>query len=167
MTTFRLVKTLSLLVALVIVASGVSRSAALAQSPPNIGVNAKLAIDSVKRGRAVRGTVTMEIPSGFHVNSNRPLEKFLIATQLKIEAPKGIRVGAVIYPRAVLRNFKFSKNRVSVYEGRATMSFTVMVPANFPTGISELKGHLRFQSCNDEVCFPPQTREVSLWLKVQ
>ena len=167
MTTFRLVKTLSLLVALVIVASGVSRSAALAQSPPNIGVNAKLAIDSVKRGRAVRGTVTMEIPSGFHVNSNRPLEKFLIATQLKIEAPKGIRVGAVIYPRAVLRNFKFSKNRVSVYEGRATMRFTVMVPANFPTGTSELKGHLRFQSCNDEVCFPPQTREVSLWLKAQ
>src|SRR5438128_9705474 len=98
MSTFRLVKTLSLLVALVIVASGVSRSAALAQSPPNIGVNAKLAVDSVKRGRAVRGTVTMEIPSGFHVNSSRPLEKFLIATQLKIEAPKGIRVGAIIYP---------------------------------------------------------------------
>ncbi len=137
------------------------------QSAPNIAVNSALAADKVQRGRTVQATVVMDIPSGFHVNSSRPLEKFLIATQLKIEAPKGIRVGAVIYPRAVLRNFKFSKNRVSVYEGRATMRFTVMVPANFPTGTSELKGHLRFQSCNDEVCFPPQTREVSLWLKVQ
>ena len=137
------------------------------QSAPNIAVTSALAADKVRRGRTVQATVVMDIPSGFHVNSSRPLEKFLIATQLKIEAPKGIRVGAVIYPRAVLRNFKFSKNRVSVYEGRATMRFTVMVPANFPTGTSELKGHLRFQSCNDEVCFPPQTREVSLWLKVQ
>ncbi len=137
------------------------------QSAPNIKVTAALAADKVQRGRTVQGTVVMDIPSGFHVNSSRPLEKFLIATQLKIETPKGFRVGAVIYPRAVLRNFRFSKNRVSVYEGRATMRFSVMVPANFPSGASELKGYLRFQSCNDEVCFPPQTRDVSLSLKVE
>ena len=43
----------------------------------------------------MKGTVVMEIPSGYHTNSNRPLEKFLIATQLQIEAPQGIRVGPV------------------------------------------------------------------------
>jgi DsbC/DsbD-like thiol-disulfide interchange protein len=137
------------------------------QSAPNSAVSAALSTDKVQRGRSVQGTVVMDIPSGFHVNSSRPLEKFLIATQLKIEAPKGIRVGLVIYPRAVLRNFKFSRSRVSVYEGRATMRFSVTVPTNFPTGTSELKGHLRFQSCNDEVCFPPQTRDVSLLLTIK
>ena len=115
----------------------------------------------------MQATVVMDIPSGFHVNSNRPLEKFLIPTQLKIDAPKGLRLGPVSYPRAVQRNFKFSKNRVSVYEGRATMRFNVTVPANFSTGSTELKAHLRYQSCNDEVCFPPQSRDVSLWLNVQ
>jgi DsbC/DsbD-like thiol-disulfide interchange protein len=139
----------------------------LPQSAPNIGVTAALSTAKVQRGRAVQATVVMDIPSGFHVNSNRPLEKFLIPTQLKIETPKGVRVSAVSYPRAVLRNFKFSKNRVSVYEGRATMRFSVTVPASFPSGTSEMKAHLRYQSCNDEVCFPPQTRDVSLWLNVQ
>ncbi len=115
----------------------------------------------------MQATVVMDIPSGFHVNSNRPLEKFLIATQLKIDAPKGVRLSPIGYPRAVLRTFKFSKNRVSVYEGRATMRFNVNVPANFPTGNTELKAHLRYQSCNDEVCFPPQSRDFSLWLNVQ
>jgi DsbC/DsbD-like thiol-disulfide interchange protein len=95
------------------------------------------------------------------------LEKFLIPTQLRIDATKGIRVSPVSYPRPVLRNFKFSKSKVSVYEGRATMRFSVMVPANFSSGTTELKAHLRYQSCNDEVCFPPQTRDVSLWLNVQ
>jgi hypothetical protein len=136
------------------------------QSAPNIGVTGKVSADSVKRGRNVRGTVVMDIPSGYHVNSSRPLEKFLIATQLQIEAPNGIRVGPVLYPRAVLRNFKFSKTRVSVYEGRAVMSFNATVPANAATGPLELKGRLRYQSCNDDFCFPPRTQEVSLRLTV-
>jgi DsbC/DsbD-like thiol-disulfide interchange protein len=137
------------------------------QSAPNIAVTAALSAQKVQRGRTVQATVVMDIPAGFHVNSNRPLEKFLIPTQLKIETPKGIRVSAVSYPRAVLRTFKFSKNRVSVCEGRATMRFSVTVPASFPSGTSEMKAHLSYQSCNDEVCFPPQSRDVSLWLNVQ
>ncbi len=139
----------------------------LPQSAPNILIAAAFSSDKVQRGRSAQGTVVMDIPSGFHVNSNRPLEKFLIPTQLKIETQNGLRTGAVSYPRPVLRNFKFSKNRVSVYEGRATMRFNVTVPANFSPGTTEVKAHLRYQSCNDEVCFPPQSRDVSLWLKVQ
>lgn len=139
----------------------------LPQSAPNIGVTAASSAQKVQRGRTVQATVVMDIPLGFHVNSNRPLEKFLIPTQLKIDVPKGVRLGPVSYPRAVLRNFKFSKNRVSVYEGRATMRFNVTVPATFSTGSTELKAHLRYQSCNGEVCFPPQSRDVSLWLNVQ
>jgi thiol:disulfide interchange protein DsbD len=108
----------------------------------------------------------MDIPAGFHVNSSRPLEKFLVPTQLQVEAPKGIRVGPVTYPRAVLRSFKFSKNKVSVYEGRATMRFNVTVPAGYSQGSAELKARLRYQSCNEESCFPPQTKEVSLSLAI-
>jgi DsbC/DsbD-like thiol-disulfide interchange protein len=137
------------------------------QSAPNIDVNASLSANKAQRGRSVQSTVTMDIPSGYHVNSSRPLERFLIPTELKVEAPRGFRVGPVIYPRAVLRNFKFSKNKVSVYEGRATMRFNVTVPRTAPTGSTELKLRLRFQSCNDEVCFPPQTRELKLWLNVE
>jgi thiol:disulfide interchange protein DsbD len=109
----------------------------------------------------------MDIPSGYHVNSNRPLEKFLIATQLQIEAPNGIRVGPIMYPRALLRSLKFSKNKVSVFEGRTTMRFNVTVPRDFSGNNAELKARLRFQSCNDDTCFPPQTREVKMSLNVE
>ena len=156
-----------LLLIILLVAPAAFLATPAPQSAPNINVTAAASPDKVRRGQTVRATVVMDIPSGFHVNSNQPLEKFLIPTSLKIESPKGMRVGPVSYPRAVLRNFKFSKNRVSVYEGRATMRFSITVPANFSTGSTELKTHLRYQSCNDEVCFPPQSRDVSLWLNVQ
>jgi DsbC/DsbD-like thiol-disulfide interchange protein len=137
------------------------------QSAPNIVVTGSLTAKELRRGRSARGLVVMEIPSGFHVHSNRPLEKFLIATQLQIEGAKGVRVSSVIYPRAHMRNLKFSKNRVSVYEGRAEMRFNVTVPASFGADSTELKARLRYQSCNDELCFPPQTREITIPVNIK
>jgi DsbC/DsbD-like thiol-disulfide interchange protein len=137
------------------------------QSAPDIGLSARLASNKVRKGGIVQGTVTMDIPSGYHVNSNRPLEKFLIASQLQIEAPKGMRVGSVVYPRPILRKLKFSKSKVSVFEGRAVIRFSVTIPPSFPSRTVELKGHLRYQACNDDICFPPRTRDVSVRLKVE
>jgi len=137
------------------------------QSAPNIEVSGTLSVDKVQRGRPAQAMVAMDIPSGFHVHSSRPLEKFLISTQLQVEAPKGVRVGPVIYPRALLRNLKFSKSKVAVYEGRTTMRFNVTVPAGFSSDSTEVKARLRYQSCNDEVCFPPQTREVKIPIRIK
>ena len=142
-------------------------AAAVPQSSPNIPVNGSLAANKIGRGRAVQGTIAMDIPFGYHANSNRPLERFLIATQLQIEAPQGIRVGPILYPRAILRSLKFSKNKVSVFEGRTTIRFSVTVPRGFKGNSAELKARLKYQACNDDTCFPPQTREVKLWLGVE
>jgi DsbC/DsbD-like thiol-disulfide interchange protein len=140
---------------------------ARAQSPPNINVSGNVNGDSVRRGRSAQAVVVMDIPSGFHVHSNRPLEKFLIATQLQIEAPNGVRIGSVIYPRPILRSLKFSKNRVAVFEGRTTMRFNVTVPASFGSDSAQLKAKLRYQSCNDELCFKPETKETWINVKVK
>jgi hypothetical protein len=142
-------------------------STTFAQSPPNINVSGYVPGDTVRRGSSARAVVTMDIPGGFHVHSNKPLEKFLIATQLDIEAPQGVKVSRVVYPRALLRSLKFSKNRLAVYEGRATMRFNVTIPARFGSDSAQLKGRLRYQSCNDELCFPPQTKEVWINVKVR
>ncbi|HLN97898.1 MAG TPA: protein-disulfide reductase DsbD N-terminal domain-containing protein [Pyrinomonadaceae bacterium] len=137
------------------------------QSAPNIPVTGSFTSDHTRRGRTVQGAFVMEIPSGYHVNSNRPLEKFLIATQLQLEAPQGIRFGPALYPRPLLRSLKFSKSKVSVFEGRTTIRFSVIVPGNFAAKSAEIKGRLRYQACNDDTCFPPQTREVKMWLNVE
>lgn len=151
----------------IMILSGGIGSHVAAQTPPHINVSASVSSNKVNRGRAVRATVMMDIPRGYHVNSNRPLEKFLIPTTLKVDAPDGIRTGPIAYPRAVVRKFKFSKNNVSVYEGRATMRLTLTIPPGTSTGSKEVKLNVRYQSCNDEVCFPPQTKELSLWLNVE
>ena len=137
------------------------------QSASDINVSGSLAPDKIKKGRVVRATVVMDIPNGLHVQSSKPLDKFLVATKLDVETPSGMQVGPITYPRAMTRNLKFSKKAVAVYEGRAILRFNVTVPANYSAGSGEIKGKLRFQACNDESCFPPITREVKMWLNVE
>lgn len=130
---------------------------------PNIGVSVFFSADKAQRGRATQAAVVLDIPGGYHVNSNRPMSKYAIPTVLRIDAPSGVRISAISYPRATVRRLKASNNEpLALFEGRAVMRFTVTVPANFQAGMTELRGSIRYQSCNDEVCFPPQTRQISM-----
>lgn len=158
-------KTVLLMAALLVPAT--LYSTPLLQSSNDVKVTGSIAPEKIKKGRTVRANVLMEIPQGLHVQSSKPLDKFLIATKLDVETPAGMKVGPIVYPRALMRNLKFSKGKVAVYEGRASIRFPVTVPANYSGGSGEIKGKLRFQACNDDACFPPVTREVKMWLNIE
>src|SRR5437588_11945221 len=99
----RLIAKLILIVTLVVF----PQSFQAAPTPePNIGVNGYFASDRAQRGRIIQAAVVMEIPSGYHVNANRPLNKYSIPTPLKVDASDGFRVGPVIYPHAIVRKLK-------------------------------------------------------------
>ena len=159
------IRILSLLVILLIPFTFYSNP--IPQSSGDVNVSGSIAPDKVKKGRVARASVVMDIPSGLHVQSSKPLDKFLVATKLDVEAPSGMKIGPVSYPRAQMRKLKFSKGMVAVYEGRSVVRFNVTVPANYSGGSGEIKGKLRFQACNDESCFHPVTREVKMWLNVE
>jgi DsbC/DsbD-like thiol-disulfide interchange protein len=146
----------------------VNFKAASAPAPqPNIGVSGYYANDKAQRGRTVQAAVVIDIPGGYHVNANRPLGKYAIPTTLKIDAPRGVNVGFISYPRAIVRKLKAANNEpLAVYEGRAILRFNLTVPANYQGGEVVLRAHLRYQSCNDEVCFPPKNQDVNLGIAV-
>jgi hypothetical protein len=157
----------SLFLALLLLLPATIYSTPTPQSSNDVRVYGGLTTDKIKKGRAVQATVTMEIPQGLHVQSNKPLDKFLVATKLDVETPPGMRVGPISYPRAVLRSLKFSKGKVAVFEGKTVIRFNITVPASYSGGSGDIKGKLRFQACNDDACFPPVTREVKVWLNVE
>jgi|SRR5919205_1133615 DsbC/DsbD-like thiol-disulfide interchange protein len=131
----------------------------------NVGVNGFLSVDRAQQGGSFQGAIVLDIPRGMHVNANKPLSKFSVPTVVKVDAPRGFRVTPVSYPRGSVRTFSFGgadATRIAVYEGRAILRFNVSVPAGQPQGVGTLRFNVRFQSCTDEVCYPPATRNVEL-----
>src|SRR5258705_13212909 len=135
-------------------------------TPPKISTKLSLTTAQVQRGRSVRATLAIDIPRGYHVNAHDPVSKFALPTKIEVEAPSGVRIGPISYPRAIVRRFTFSEDSLGVYENRAVIRFNIVIPPNQQTGKSEIKARLSYQSCSDEVCFPPVQREISVALKV-
>jgi DsbC/DsbD-like thiol-disulfide interchange protein len=135
----------------------------------NIGVNGFFSVDPAQQGSTFQAAVVMDIPRGMHVNSNRPLGKYAVPTVVKIDSPRGLRVTPVSYPRGSVREFRFGGSdaeRLAVYEGRAVFRFNVAVAPGQSLGVETVRVSVRFQSCNDEVCFPPASRELNLRIAI-
>ena len=135
----------------------------------SIGVNGFFSVDRAQQGSTFQAAVVLDIPEGLHVNANKPLGKYAVPTVVKVDAPRGFRVTPVNYPRGSVRTFSFGgaeSTRIAVYEGRPVFRFNVNVPAEQPFGVENVRVSVRFQSCTDEVCYPPATRNLELHIPV-
>jgi len=131
-------------------------------------VNARpaLSVDKVKRGSRFQAAVVCDITSGYHINSNRPSETYLIATVLKLDKQPGIIAGPVLYPRGEVKKFAFSEKPLSVYEGRVLLKFTASASTAVPAGNHSIHAKLTLQACNDEACLQPKTIDVEIPFEV-
>ncbi|MCL4523894.1 MAG: protein-disulfide reductase DsbD N-terminal domain-containing protein, partial [Acidobacteria bacterium] len=136
--------------------------------PANTVVKPKAcaSLDKIPRGRAFDVAVVAEIMPGFHVNSNKPSEDYLIPTQLLPELPAGYKVLGTTYPPGKLLKFEFSEKKLSVYEGKFTLRMRLQAPAGAPLGATKLSLTLRYQACNESACLPPVKIPVPLEIEI-
>ena len=99
-------------------------------------------------------SLRMEIPKGWHINSDRPLQKSLIATKLDLKNnARGWELKDVSYPKADTKKLGFQSKPLSLYQG------VVEIQADFKRiddGVRMLPLQLSLQACNDKVCLPPE-----------
>ncbi|MGH9489098.1 MAG: protein-disulfide reductase DsbD domain-containing protein, partial [Terriglobales bacterium] len=102
----------------------------------------------------------------YHVNSNHPNSAFLIATTLQFATTRtGIAVRAIRWPRPHELKFQFSPQPLSVFSG--TFPVRILLRAAPGARSQVLKGTLRYQACNDNLCRPPASLPVAIRLTVR
>jgi thiol:disulfide interchange protein DsbD len=110
-----------------------------------------------KDGAVVHGAVTATILNGWHINSNKPLDDFVIPSALSFDAATADLVSAD-YPPHTVRSFKFSgAQKLAVFEGTIQIPFTARLKSG-----NTINGKLHYQACNDTVCLPPRDAEVTI-----
>lgn len=138
---------------------------AMAQSPCALTVAppAKLA---VKRDQPAEQKLRVQLPPGCHTNSDKPNEAYLIPLKLTWN-PGPLEVVAVTFPKPALEKYAFSEQPLSVFSGDFEITTSFRRSATAAPGPASLSGKLRYQACNDKMCFPPKTVEVKLPLLLQ
>lgn len=120
----------------------------------------------LKAGGTAEAVVRVKIAEGYHINGN-PASKFQIATALEVGAGDGLNAGKPVYPPSMTKEFEFSKEPLQVYEGEAVIKLPLRAEASAAKTSRVLRGKLKVQPCNNKVCFPPRTLDVSLPVTVK
>ena len=96
--------------------------------------------------------VRIVVAPGWHINSDKPLQDYLIPT--KLSQVNDTPLEQLSYPNAVVRKLGFQQSSLSLYEGSIEMSG--VVPEEVSRG-SGVQIELQLQACSDEICLAPET----------
>jgi thiol:disulfide interchange protein DsbD len=134
--------------------AGGSGPSALAQlgAPPKFVKAAATAPKSVEPGKPFTLTVAVTIDKPYHIQSNPPKQDY-IPTELEVGDVKGFKIGKVVYPKAT--EARIGDETLPVYEGTVEIKVPVTPDKTLKPGKFTLPLTLKFQGCNEKVCYPP------------
>ncbi len=122
-----------------------------------VTIDTLVASDGVPAGSTVRAALQVTLPEGLHVQSNKPRDPALIPTELVLEAPTGIRGVEVVFPKAVDFPQEGLPEPLLVFDRQFTIGVVMEVAAGLAPGAHAVPFTLRYQACDDKVCFAPSS----------
>jgi DsbC/DsbD-like thiol-disulfide interchange protein len=115
-----------------------------------------VSLEPVPAGREFQVAIAVEIARGYHMNSHKPTDAYLIPTTVTTQMPSGLELLDTLYPSGQMESFSFSPNKpLNVYSGNVTLRLRLKASENAPAGAVALPAMLRYQACNDTTCLPP------------
>jgi DsbC/DsbD-like thiol-disulfide interchange protein len=120
-----------------------------------------------KRNASVQTKIPLTVLPGYHVNSDKPAEDYLIPLKLTWTSPGALEPGTIVYPKPSLEKYEFAEKPLSVFTGSFDLVANFKVATNAAAGPGAATGKLRYQACNNRACFAPKTVEVTVPYQVQ
>jgi hypothetical protein len=119
------------------------------------------------RNASLQAKISCSVQPGYHVNSDKPAEEYLIPLKLTWTATGPLEPGAVTYPKPQSEKYAFSEKPLSVFTGNFDVIANFKVAAKAPAGPGIATGKLKYQACNSHACFAPKTIEIAIPYQVK
>ncbi|HVW87097.1 MAG TPA: protein-disulfide reductase DsbD domain-containing protein [Bryobacteraceae bacterium] len=132
---------------------------------PNLTVKPVPTVKAAK-GSTAEVTLKASLPSGYHANSNKPAEAYLIPLTLKWTGGP-LQMLSVTYPQGTMEKYSFSDKPLSVVTGEFSITTKFRVPAEAASGPAAQTGTLRYQACDNKACYPPKNVPVNVTVSVE
>jgi thiol:disulfide interchange protein len=122
--------------------------------------------DGARTGSDVRVALKVALPDGYHVQSNKPRDPSLIPTEVTVEAPAGVQVAEVVFPEAEDFKQEGLPEPLLVFEREFVIGVGLKLAADVPPGELVVPVRLRYQACDDKMCYAPSNAQSQWTLKV-
>ena len=133
---------------------------------PHIGLTLRQSDQTAYPGSRMRVMVDVDLAANLHVYA--PGVKGYIPIDLKLEPAAEFKLDEIAYPKSKILYLQAIKEKVPVFSGKFRISQDLTVAANRPFVQSvgqgktiTVKGEVKYQACDEKVCFIPVTTPVS------
>ncbi|HZO54676.1 MAG TPA: protein-disulfide reductase DsbD domain-containing protein [Bryobacteraceae bacterium] len=126
------------------------------QSPPPM---------AMKTGVETPVKLHVKLNSGYHVNSDKPADEYLIPLKLTWTA-EPLTISSITFPEPKMEKYSFSEKPLSVYTGDFDIVTKFRAPANTPKGEKTITGKMRYQACSTTACYPPRSADVKIIVNI-
>ncbi len=122
---------------------------------------------TVTPGSEVRVALQVQLPEGYHMNSNKPRDPMLIPVVLTVPSPDqplpaGITVSEIVFPSPTDLVQRGADQPLSVFERQFAIGVVLKVDASVAPGAVTIPARLRYQACDETMCYIP-TRAETGW----
>src|SRR3954468_24700548 len=107
-----------------------------------------LAEGTVRPGGPARLALEVVLPEGFHTQSNKPRDPNLIPTELTIDAPAGVTVDEIVWPKPTDFKVEGLTEKLAVFEHESIIGVQFAIAASVPNGVVKIPARLRYQACD-------------------
>jgi len=111
--------------------------------------------DKVYTGSEFKIAIEADVEDSWHINSHIPYDDYLIPTEVVLAENPNFNLQKVAYPEPHDFILAFSKEPLSVWEGKVLFGALVKVNENLEPGEYQLIVELNYQACNDMSCLAP------------
>jgi thiol:disulfide interchange protein DsbD len=134
--------------------------------PPPAQVAPVLEREATTPGSVVHAALTVTLAAGLHANSNRPRDPNLIPMVLTVTPPDGVTVQEIVYPEPSDLKQEGIEQPLSVFEREFAIGVRFAVGKSATLGDVPVPARLRYQACDDKVCYMPVTVRTQWTLRV-
>ncbi|MGB9893991.1 MAG: protein-disulfide reductase DsbD N-terminal domain-containing protein [Candidatus Saccharicenans sp.] len=121
-----------------------------------VSVKPLLPKGEVSPGQTLELALEITIAPGYHINSERPEDEFLVPTSIELKKDSAYEIKEIIFPKPEPKKFNFSDKPLSVYEGQFKIKIKIELAEDICGDSLELEGKFHYQACDQQACLKPE-----------
>ncbi len=150
-----------------LIIAGLVAVAALRQAtaPADAALTPLASVTGVKPGANVRLALRVTLPEGLHAQSDRPRDPTYKALIVWLD-PAAATVRELVFPPSTEFRVEGLPEPLDVFENDIVIGIDVLVPSTAPPGALRIPARVRYQACDNKLCYAPKTLETSWTVRI-
>jgi thiol:disulfide interchange protein DsbD len=137
------------------------------RGPAKADVAPLVETETATPGSEVHVALRVQLPEGYHMNSNKPRDPMLIPVVLTVPAPdqslpEGVSVTEIVFPKPTDLEQRGADQPLSVFEREFAIGVVLKLDSTVKAGKISVPARLRYQACDETMCYIP-TRVDTGW----